>query len=128
MWIIYQKIFTRELAIYISKKIIQKKISENLWVQASQLTRIENEEINKFADYYGASSDFLLGRTNIKIPKNVVLNKLGMSNKALLTLLSRKIDTQLLNRMMDHNDFIPMMAYAEPQEDISSDEFQNQIK
>ncbi|WP_373249135.1 helix-turn-helix domain-containing protein [Mediterraneibacter gnavus] len=105
----------------IQKGYTKKKVSEDIGIPASQLTRIENEEIksigheliNKFADYYNVSTDFLLGRTDVKSPKNVELNELGLSNKALLTLLSGKIDVQLLSRMMEHKNFIPMMAYAE---------------
>ena len=101
--------------------LTKKQISEDLGIPASQLTRIENQDIKsigheliiKFADYFGVSTDYLLGRTNIRFPKNMELNELGLSNKALLLLLSGKINTQLLSRIIEHKNFIPLMDYAE---------------
>ncbi len=90
-------------------------------IPASQFTRIENEDIKsighelitKFADYFGVSTDCLLGRTTVRSQKNIELNELGLSNKALITLLSGKVNTELLSRIIEHSNFIPLMGYAE---------------
>jgi len=42
------------------------------------------------------STDYLLGRTSVRSQKNIELNELGLSNKALITLLSGKVNTELL--------------------------------
>lgn len=84
--------------------LMKKQVSEDLGILASQLTRIENEDIKsigheliiKFADYFGVSTDYLLGRTSVRSQKNIELDELGLSNKALITLLSGKVNTELL--------------------------------
>lgn len=88
----------------IERGLTKKQVSEDLGIPASQLTRIENEDIKsigheliiKFADYFGVSTDYLLGRTSVRSQKNIELNDLGLSNKALITLLSGKVNTELL--------------------------------
>lgn len=88
----------------IKRGLTKKQVSEDLGIPASQLTRIENEDIKsigheliiKFADYFGVSTDYLLGRTSVRSQKNIELNELGLSNKALITLLSGKVNTELL--------------------------------
>ena len=105
----------------IERGLTKKQVSEDLGIPASQLTRIENEDIKsigheliiKFADYFGVSTDYLLGRTSVRSQKNIELDELGLSNKALITLLSGKVNTELLSRIMEHSNFIPLMGYAE---------------
>ena len=88
----------------IERGLTKKQVSEDLGIPASQLTRIENEDIKsigheliiKFADYFGVSTDYLLGRTSVRSQKNIELDELGLSNKALITLLSGKVNTELL--------------------------------
>ena len=88
----------------IERGLTKKQVSEDLGIPASQLTRIENEDIKsigheliiKFADYFGVSTDYLLGRTSVRSQKNIELNELGLSNNALITLLSGKVNTELL--------------------------------
>ena len=105
----------------IEKGLTKKQVSEDLGIPASQLTRIENEDIKsighelviKFADYFGVSTDYLLGKTSIRAKKNVELDELGFSHKALVTLMSGKVNMQLLSRIIEHKYFIPLMDYAE---------------
>lgn len=105
----------------IERGLTKKQVSEDLGIPASQLTRIENEDIKsighelilKFADYFGVSTDYLLGRTTVRSQKNIELDELGLSNKALITLLSGKVNTELLSRIIEHSNFIPLMGYAE---------------
>lgn len=105
----------------IERDLTKKQVSEDLGIPASQLTRIENEDIKsighelviKFADYFGVSTDYLLGKTSIRAKKNVELDELGLSHKALVTLMSGKVNMQLLSRIFEHKYFIPFMDYAE---------------
>ncbi len=105
----------------IERGLTKKQVSEDIGIPASQLTRIENEDIKsigheliiKFADYFGVSTDYLLGRTTVRSQKNIELDELGLSNKALITLLSGKVNTELLSRIIEHSNFIPLMGYAE---------------
>ena len=105
----------------IERGLTKKQVSEDLGIPASQLTRIENEVIKsighelviKFADYFGVSTDYLLGKTSIRAKKNVELDELGLSHKALVTLMSGKVNMQLFSRIIEHKYFIPFMDYAE---------------
>lgn len=105
----------------IEKGLTKKQVSEDLGIPASQLTRIENEDIKsighelviKFADYFGVSTDYLLGRTSVRTRKNVELDQLGLSHKALVTLLSGKVNMQLLSRIIEHKYFLVFMDFAE---------------
>lgn len=105
----------------IERGLTKKQVSEDLGIPASQLTRIENENIKsighdliiKFADYFGVSTDYLLGKTDIRFRKNVELSKLGLSNKALVVLLSGMVDMQLLSQIIENKYFVSLMNYAE---------------
>lgn len=73
----------------IEKGLTKKRVSKDLGIPASQLTRIENEDIKsighelviKFANYFGVSVDYLLGNISVMTPKNVELDELGLSHK-----------------------------------------------
>lgn len=67
----------------------------------------------KFADYFGVSTDYLLGQTSVRAPKNVELDELGLSDRALVTLLSGKVNMQLLSRIIEHKYFVSLMDYSE---------------
>ena len=105
----------------VERGLTKKQVSKDLGIPASQLTRIENQDIKsigheliiKFADYFGVSTDYLLGRTSVRTQKNIDLDQLGFSHKALVMLLSGKINMQLLSRMIEHKYFLPFMDYAE---------------
>ena len=61
-----------------NKKLSQKELSEIIGVAPSQISRIENGEIQKIsgdiliklAKYFGVSTDFILGLTTISTPKS----------------------------------------------------------
>lgn len=57
------------------KNLNQKELADKIHISYSVMNRIElgeravrDEEINKIADILGTTSDYLLGRTNIKDP------------------------------------------------------------
>ncbi len=59
----------------------------------------------KFADYFNVSTDYLLGKTDIRFRKNVELGELGLSNKALAVLLSGTVNMQLLSQIIENKYF-----------------------
>lgn len=105
----------------IERGLTKKQLSEDLGIPASQLTRIENENIKsighdliiKLADYFNVSTDYLLGRTSVRFCKNVELSELGLSNKALAVLLLGRANMELLSRMIENKCFLLLMDYAE---------------
>jgi transcriptional regulator with XRE-family HTH domain len=99
----------------------KKEVSEQTGIQQSQLSRMENDEnknishkdIITLAKYYNVTTDYLLGVSDIRFRKDVELEELGLSHKALLRLMSGKVNTELLSRIIENRYFIQFMDVAE---------------
>ena len=91
----------------------QKEVADELNIQASVLSRIERGEtksvshdlVIKFAEYYNVSTDYLLCISDIRIRRNVELEELGLTNKALLQLLQGNVNGDVLSRLLEHRHF-----------------------
>lgn len=91
----------------------QKEVADALGITASVLSRLERGEtkfishdlIIALAEYYNVTTDYLLCVSDVRIRKNVELEELGLSNKALMLLLQGRIDTKILNQMIEHPYF-----------------------
>ena len=91
----------------------QKEVADELNIQASVLSRIERGEtkavshdlVIKFAEYYNVSTDCLLCISDIRIRRNVELEELGLTNKALLQLLQGNVNGDILSRLLEHRYF-----------------------
>ena len=98
----------------------QKEVSDELNIQASVLSRIERGEtkavshdlVIKFAEYYNVSTDYLLCISDVRIKRNVELEELGLTNKALLQLLQGKVNGSLLSKMLEHPYFPVLLDTA----------------
>lgn len=95
----------------------QKEVADELNIQASVLSRIERGEtksvshdlIIKFAEYYNVSTDYLLCISDIRIRRNVELEELGLTNKALLQLLQGNLNGDILSRLLEHRHFSQLL-------------------
>lgn len=91
----------------------QQEVADELNIQASVLSRIERGEtkavshdlVIKFAEYYNVSTDYLLCISDIRIRRNVELEELGLTNKALLQLLQGNVNGDILSRLLEHRYF-----------------------
>lgn len=54
------------------------------------------------ARFYNVPTDYLLGFTESRITRNVELNELGLSDKAIAVLLSKKQSPDLVSRLIEH--------------------------
>lgn len=98
----------------------QKEVADELNIQASVLSRIERGEtksvshdlVIKFAEYYNVSTDYLLCISDVRIRRNVELEELGLTNKALLQLLQGKVNGSLLSKMLEHPYFPVLLDTA----------------
>ena len=96
-----------------SKGWSQKKLAEITGIVTSQLSRIENGNIEhissdiliKLAKAFGVSTDYILGLTTISTPKSYDISELGLSEGAVKGLVTSTIDVQMLNRLMEHKTF-----------------------
>ena len=98
----------------------QKEVADELNIQASVLSRIERGEtksvshdlVIKFAEYYNVSTDYLLCISDVRIRRNVELEELGLTNKALFQLLQGKVNGSLLSKMLEHPYFPVLLDTA----------------
>ena len=90
-----------------------KELAEQTGLSASALGSYESEEekeINPFsvttlAKFYGVSTDYLLGLTEMKSHPNTELRELGLSDDMIELLKSGKLNNRLLCELATHEGF-----------------------
>lgn len=91
----------------------QKQLADQLHVTHSQISRIESGETKNpnisividAARFFHVSTDYLLGITQITSPKSYAISELGLSEEAVTRLITRRIDVDILNRLLEHENF-----------------------
>lgn len=91
----------------------QKQLADQLHVTHSQISRIESGETKNpnisividVARFFHVSTDYLLGITQITSPKSYDISELGLSETAVTRLITRRIDVDILNRLLEHENF-----------------------
>ena len=91
----------------------QKQLADQLHVTHSQISRIESGETKNpnisividAAKFFHVSTDYLLGITQITSPKSYDISELGLSEEAVTRLITRRIDADILNRLLEHEHF-----------------------
>ena len=90
-----------------------KQLADQLHVTHSQISRIESGETKNpnisividAARFFHVSTDYLLGITQITSPKSNDISELGLSEEAVTRLITRRIDVDILNRLLEHEHF-----------------------
>ena len=90
-----------------------KTIAEKTGISESLLSRIESgkqQSVNddvvlKLAKFFGVSTDFLLGRTNVPDKKNYTIEELGLSAQAARNLYTGSVDVNVVNRLLAEPEF-----------------------
>ena len=91
----------------------QKQLADQLHVTHSQISRIESGETKNpnisividVARFFHVSTDYLLGITQITSPKSYDISELRLSEEAVTRLITRRIDVDILNRLLEHEHF-----------------------
>ena len=91
----------------------QKQLADQLHVTHSQISRIQSGETKNpnisividAARFFHVSTDYLLGITQITSPKSYDISELGLSEEAVTKLITRRIDVDILNRLLEHEHF-----------------------
>ena len=91
----------------------QKQLANQLHVTHSQISRIESGETKNpnisividAARFFHVSTDYLLGITQITSPKSYDISELGLSEEVVMRLITRRIDVDILNRLLEHENF-----------------------
>lgn len=89
------------------------QLAKELHTTSSQISRIESgvteypsiEIVIEAARYFHVSTDYLLGITQITSPKSYDISELGLSEEAVMRLITRRIDVDILNRLLEHEHF-----------------------
>ena len=95
------------------RKITQGELAAKIGMTESSLSRflsektdkIGDEYIIKIADYLGVSTDFILGQTDFPERRNYDIGELGLSYKAAMALYTRKVDADVVNRILENPQF-----------------------
>lgn len=91
----------------------QKELADKIFVAHSQISRLESGETTNIgssllvslAKIFHVSTDYLLGLTPISVPKSYDISELGLSEEAIRRLILKTIDPDILNRLLEHNQF-----------------------
>ena len=95
------------------RKLTLKEVSEKTGIDYSTLSRIENGNVKKVGDdallklarFFGVSTDFLLGITNLPDKKNYTIEELGLSPDAARNLYTGAVENRVINLLLVHPDF-----------------------
>ena len=90
-----------------------KELAKRVYVTPSQISRIESGEIRSinsdlltlFADVFGVSADYILGRTTIRSQRNYDVSSLQLTEKAIRKIISGQLDMQVLNLLIENERF-----------------------
>ena len=93
--------------------VTNKTIAEKTGLSESLLSRIESgkqqtvsdDVVLKLARFFGVSTDFLLGRTNVPDKKNYTIEELGLSAQAARSLYTGSVDVNVVNRLLAEPEF-----------------------
>lgn len=95
-----------------------EELAARIGVNATTLGRMEKGQTQKIgsdvlaalAREFNVSADFLLGLTDIPDRKNYGIDELGLSAQAVRNLYTRKVNTGVVNRLLEHPRFAVLTA------------------
>ena len=74
-------------------------------IEKGQTQKIGSDVLTALAKEFAVSADFLLGLTNIPERKNYEVDELGLSAQAVRNLYTRKVNPDVVNRLLEHPHF-----------------------
>lgn len=91
----------------------QTELAQRTQVNRSKISRLESGAttnislslLASLAQAFHVSTDYLLGLTSISTPKSYGISQLGLSEESVRRLLTKRIDPEMLNRLLEHDDF-----------------------
>ena len=105
----------------VERKLTLEQLADEVSISKSALGKYESDNgkdispysISLLADYYGVSSDYLMGRTETKNHPNTALHELHLSDGAIDVLKTGNFNHRLLSEMICHKNFQTLMLDAE---------------
>jgi len=103
------------------KKLILEKLSEATKISVPTLQRMENtddyhasyQDIKTLADFYGVSTDYLVGKTESRVYGTAQIDELNLTNYAIDVLKSGKLNNYLVSELLTHPDFQQLLTAIE---------------
>ncbi len=104
-----------------NRRLRLEDVAEQTGLSKSALGKYESDDaggmnhyaVVRLAEFYGVSTDFLLGLTENKRHPNTALDELHLSDDAIDVLKSGKINSRLLSELISHVDFRRLMVDME---------------
>ena len=105
----------------VERKLTLAQLAAEVGISKSALGKYESDNgkdispysISMLADYYGVSSDYLMGRTETKNHPNTALHELHLSDASIDVLRTGKFNHRLLSELICNKDFQRLMLDAE---------------
>ena len=105
----------------VERKLTLEQLAAEVGISKSALGKYESDNgkdispysISMLADYYGVSSDYLMGRTETKNHPNTALHELHLGDASIDVLRTGKFNHRLLSELICHKDFQRFMLDAE---------------
>lgn len=82
-------------------------------IESGETKSIKDELLKKYAKIFDVSVDFLLGLTDFPGKKNYEIGELGLSIKSAEVLYTRKVDTDVVNRLLEEKSFPLLTKYIQ---------------
>ncbi len=79
-------------------------------MEKGQTQKIGSDVLAALAREFNVSADFLLGMTDIPDKKNYGINELGLSAQAVRNLYTQRVNTDVVNRLLEHPRFAVLTA------------------
>ena len=102
----------------VERRLTLEQLAEQTGLSKSALGSYESDDykdishhaINRLADFYGVTTDYLLAQTETKSHPNVNIADLCLSDDMIELLKNKRIDTALLCELATHPDFVKLLA------------------
>ena len=103
------------------RDLTQDVVASAVGITGSTLSKYENKEnkeyniaiLNKLADYYGVSLEWLVGNTEAKESSQTEIDTLFLDDETIELLKSGRFNNRLLCEIIKHPDFIKLMTDTE---------------
>ncbi len=105
----------------VERRLTLEQLAAETGLSKSALGKYETDDykdispfaIATLADFYGVSTDYLMGRTETKNHPNTALHELHLSDGMIDVLKSGKLNNRLLCEMVTHENFRRFLVDAE---------------
>lgn len=103
-----------------NKNLTLEELAKETGISSKSLDNFERDDylvrhdaVIQLADYYGVSTDYLLGITDCPDSVNTPISKLHLSDKAIERICSDHINSVLLSEMIENDAFYQLMIDSE---------------